>query len=434
MSGQADLGNSADPQPAADVVGGNIALVLTGGGARAAYQVGVLMAIKEILGNPKRNPFPIISGTSAGAINAAVLAMHADDFSAGVDRLYQVWSSFHPSQVYRSDPAGVFANSAYWLGALLFGALVRDDKVSLFDNDPLRDLLAREIDFSKVSEHIDSGCLRALSITASGYTSGQSCTFFQGAPDVEAWKRSQRIGIASKLRVDHLMASAAIPFAFPAIKLNREYFGDGSMRQMAPVSPALHLGANRVFVVGTAKLKKEIPQRISGHTYPSLAQIAGHAMSSIFLDTLVVDLELLARLNSTLMLVDPSKLSESGLPLHHVDVCVACPTQSLDQLAPQYVRNLPWAIRFLLRSIGAMRKGGATLASYMLFDKDYCLALIRMGYDDTMANRDDIRLFFDPNAKPNPMNLPQNNYDPTRTASFDSPLTPVAAPSAARSA
>lgn len=420
MSGQDS--HSGFPAPSGT---GQIALVLAGGGARAAYQVGALMAVKEILGNPVRNPFPIISGTSAGAINAAVLAMHADNFSAGVDRLYQVWSTFHPSQVYRSDPAGVFINSAYWAGALLFGALVKDDKVSLFDNEPLRDLLGKEIDFDAIGRHVDNGHLRAFSVTASGYTSGQSCTFFQGAPDVQGWKRSQRVGICSKLRVDHLLASAAIPFAFPAIKVNREYFGDGSMRQMAPVSPALHLGADRVFVVGTARLKKELPARVSGHTYPSLAQIAGHAMSSIFLDTLVVDLELLARLNSTLMLVDPQRLKESGLPLHHVDVCVACPTHSLDVLAPQYVRNLPWAIRFLLRSIGAMRKGGATLASYMLFDSQYCQALIRMGYDDTIANRADIATFFDPNARPAPMTLPQNNYDPTRTASFDSPLLPA---------
>ena len=233
------------------------------------------------------------------------------------------------------------------------------------------------------------------------------------------WKRSQRIGIPTKLQVDHLMASAAIPFAFPAIKLNREFFGDGSMRQMAPVSPALHLGAERIFVVGTAKLTKELPHRMRSDNYPSLAQIAGHALSSIFLDTLVVDLELLARVNSTLMLVNPDKLRDSGLPLHHVDVCVSCPSQSLDSLAPQYVRNLPWPVRFLMRSIGAMRRGGATLASYMLFDKEYCRALIKLGYEDTIARRDDIAVFFDPAACPVPLAIPQNTYDPTRTTTFE---------------
>ena len=405
----------------------NIALVLTGGGARAAYQVGVLLAVKEILGNPRKNPFPVISGTSAGAINATVLAVHADDFSRAVDTLHAFWTNFEPHLVYRSDFVGVFGNSARWLWALVFGAVSKSRKVSLFDNDPLGELLAKHIDFSRIDGHIESGALRALSISASGYTSGQNCSFFQGAPELPGWKRSQRVGIPTKLRVDHLMASAAIPFAFPAIKLNREYFGDGSMRQMAPVSPVLHLGAERIFVVGTAKLARDLPQRMRSDTYPSLAQIAGHALSSIFLDTLVVDLELLARVNSTLLLVDPQKLKESGLPLHHVDVCVACPTQSLDSLAPQYVRNLPWPVRFLMRSIGAMRRGGATLASYMLFDKQYCQALIKMGYEDTIARSADIALFFDPNACPLPMELPANTYDPTRTATFE--VSPLAAAS-----
>ena len=396
-----------------------VALVLAGGGARAAYQVGVLVAVKEILGSPRKNPFPIICGTSAGAINAAVLAVHADDFSRGVDILHEVWSNFVPRLVYRTDVPGTLACSLHWLGALILGALVRDDEVSLLDNEPLRKLLNDRVDFSRIGANIENGNLRAVSITASGYTSGQSCSFFQGVGDLAIWKRSQRVGIPTTLRVDHLMASAAIPFVFPAIKVNREYFGDGSMRQIAPVSPALHLGAQRVFVVGTAKLSKGTPQRTRGDSYPSLAQIAGHALSSIFLDTLVVDLELLARVNSTLMLVNPEKLRESGLPLQHVDVCVSCPSQSLDSLAPQYVRNLPWTIRFLMRSIGAMRRGGATLASYLLFDKHYCQALIKMGYEDTIARRDEIAIFFDPAACPMPWVLPQNTYDPTRTTTFE---------------
>ncbi len=402
----------------------NVALVLTGGGARAAYQVGVLLALKEILGSPKQNPFPVICGTSAGAINAAVMAVHADDFSRAVDTLHKFWGNFEPHLVYRTDFVGVLANSAKWLSAFVFGAITKSKKVSLFDNEPLGKLLAERLDFPRIDQNIEAGHLRAVSISASGYTSGQNCSFFQAAPGVPGWKRSQRVGIPSKLRVEHLMASAAIPFAFPAIKINREFFGDGSMRQIAPVSPALHLGAQRVFVIGTAKLTKELPSRKHSDIYPSLAQIAGHALSSIFLDTLAADLELLARLNSTLLMVDPEKLRESGLPLQHVDVCVACPTESLDSLAPQYVRNLPWPIRFLMRSIGAMRRGGATLASYMLFDKQYCQALIKLGYDDSMARSDDLRIFFDPSACPLPMQMPQNTYDPTRTTTFDSqPMT-----------
>ncbi len=397
-----------------------IALVLQGGGARAAYQVGVLKALSEILGHPVENPFPIITGTSAGAINAAVLAAHADNFAKGVETLVNVWSQFSPDQVYRTDFPGVFRNSARWMSALVFGAMSKNHKVSLFDNSPLFDLLRNHVDVERISKHIESGALRAVSVTASGYTSGQNCAFFQGAPELNGWKRSLRVGIrVQQLSVEHLVASAAIPFAFPAIKIHREYFGDGSIRQMAPVSPALHLGAERVFVVGTAKLVKEVPDRTRSDSYPSLAQIAGHAMSSIFLDTLAVDIERLLRINSTLKLVDEAKMKASGGQLHHVDVCVACPNEPLDVLAHKHVHDLPWTIRFLMRSIGAMRKGGATLASYLLFDRGYCRALIDMGYLDIMARREEISLFFDANSCPMPTDMPIPNFDPVSTTQME---------------
>jgi len=397
-----------------------IALVLQGGGARAAYQVGVLKALSEILDHPVENPFPIITGTSAGAINAALLAVHADNFAHGVETLVNVWSNFTPDQVYRTDFPGVARNSLKWLSAFLFGAITRNHRVSMFDNSPLAELIARHLDLPKIAAHLDSGVLRAVSVAAAGYTSGQNCAFFQAAPEVQGWRRSQRVGIrVSQLRVEHLMASSAIPFAFPAMKINREYFGDGSIRQMAPCSPALHLGAERVFVVGTAKLVKDIPERLTGDEYPSLAQIAGHAMASIFLDTLAVDIELLQRINSTLTVVDHGKLKASGMNLHHVDVCVACPQEPLETLAFEHVRDLPWTIRALMRTIGAMRRGGATLASYMLFDKRYCQALIEMGYQDTLARRDEMSIFFDASVCPMPTVIPHVKFDPGRTMQMD---------------
>ncbi len=393
-----------------------VALVLQGGGARAAYQVGVLKAVSEILGHPTDNPFPIITGTSAGAINAAVLAQHADNFAEGVAALLHVWGQFTPDQVYRTDLPGVLKNSGKWLGAFLFGAISKNHKVSLFDNSPLFKLVQHHVDFKRITAHIETGVLRAISVTASGYTSGQNCAFFQAAPEVQGWRRSQRVGIrVSQFRPEHLIASAAIPFAFPAVKINREYFGDGSIRQMAPVSPALHLGATRVFVIGTAKLVKDTHERIHGDSYPSLAQIAGHAMASIFLDSLAVDIELLQRMNTTLKYIDDEKLKASGTNLHHVDVCVACPHEPLENLAHKHVGDLPWPIRFLMRSIGAMRKGGATLSSYMLFDHRYCVALIDMGYRDIMARREEIQIFFDPNACPLPAQIQLPTFDPGRT-------------------
>jgi NTE family protein len=398
-----------------------VALVLQGGGARAAYQVGVLKALSEILDFPQENPFPIITGTSAGAINAAVLASHANHFADAVVALEKVWSNLEPHEVYRTDFPGVARCSARWLSAFLLGSLTKNRKVSLFDNSPLETLLASAMDADRIQANLDGGHLRALAVTASGYTSGQHCAFFQAVPEIHGWRRSQRVGIrVAAMKPEHLMASSSIPFAFPAVKINREYFGDGSIRQMAPVSPALHLGASRVFVVGTAKLIKEVPSRTRSETYPSLAQIAGHAMSSIFIDSLAMDLELLQRVNATIALVDQQRLRESGMPLHHVDFCVACPETPLEEMAHVHVGQLPGTIRFLMRSIGAMRKGGAALASYLLFDKNYCKALIDMGYKNTIKRGDELRTFFDPAANPPPTEIPTLNFHPDVTQQMSS--------------
>jgi len=374
-------------------VGGKSGLVLAGGGARAAYQVGVLQAFKEILPDPRVNPFAIICGTSAGAVNAGALAVHADDFGRAVDNLLEVWRHFEPRQVYRSDFQGAAANSARWFVGLLFGAFLRNRRISLLDNRPLESLLARRLDFSRIEKNIKAGALDAVAMTCSGYASGLSCSFFEGAEHFEGWQRSQRIGIKTRLGVEHMMASSAIPFLFPAHKLNREFFGDGSMRQIAPVSPALHLGADRVVVVGTARIRNDSPERTRGELYPTLAQIAGHVMNSIFLDSLAVDLERLERINRTISCAPAESFKKMGLTLHHVDVLVLTPSEPLDAIAAKHVRSLPWTIRFLLRTVGAMRRGGANLASYLLFERGYCNELIELGYNDTLKRREEVEAF-----------------------------------------
>ena len=367
-------------------------LILTGGGARAAYQVGVLKAVRELLPLPEKNPFQILCGTSAGAINAATLAVFADNFGAAVGNLLEVWENFHVRQVYRSDPVGIARVGARWLAALML--LSRTSPISLLDNSPLAEMLARNLDFGRIQENIDNGCLYAVSITCSGYSSGQSVSFYQGGPDAEAWERTQRIGAAMPLRVEHLMASAALPFIFPAVKINREYFGDGSMRQIAPISPALHLGADRVLVISSARQIANVePPRVRGSLYPSVAQIAGHALNSIFLDSLNVDIETLQRINRTISLIHADSLREAGLPLRPIKVLVVSPSQPIERMVVRHTGELPWTVRFLLRGIGAMNRNGSNLASYLLFEQGYCRALIDLGYQDTMARRGEVLEF-----------------------------------------
>jgi len=370
-------------------------LILTGGGARAAYQVGVLKAVRELLPLPEKNPFPILCGTSAGAINAATLAVFADNFDAAVGSLLDVWEHFRVHHVYRSDPFGIARVGVRWLAAITL--ISRSSPVALLDSSPLADMLTRNLDFGRIQGNIDNGHLYAISITCSGYSSGQSVSFYQGGPGTEAWESTQRVGAAMPIRVEHLMASAALPFIFPAVKINREYFGDGSMRQIAPISPALHLGADRVLVVGTGQQAAHAePPRVRGSLYPSLAQIAGHALNSIFLDSLNADIELLHRINRTISLIPPEKLREAGLPLRQIKVLVITPSQPLERIAVRHVNELPGTVRFLLRGIGAMNRNGSNLASYLLFERGYCQALIELGYQDTMARRPEVLEFLGP--------------------------------------
>jgi NTE family protein len=368
------------------------ALILPGGGARAAYQAGVLAAICDMLPDPTANPFPIICGTSAGAINAATLACRADNFRAGVENLNDVWRNMRAGDVYRADPLGVASSGFRWLSSLALGWLTRSSPRSLLDNDPLRQLLARRLDFGNIDRCIANGSLHAVSITASGYASGHSVSFFQARAEVEAWVRTHRFGSRDRLAVEHLMASTAIPFIFPAIRLHREWFGDGSMRQLAPVSPAIHLGAEKVLIIGAGRMSERV-ERLRGDDYPTLAQIAGHALSSIFLDGLAVDIERMQRINRTLSIIPDEVKACSGMALRPIETLVIAPSERLDFLAARHARALPRSVRILLRGIGAMNRSGGALTSYLLFEQPYTRALITLGYRDTEARREEVRAF-----------------------------------------
>jgi NTE family protein len=386
------------------------ALVLSGGGARAAYQVGVLRALartrREALGPMARlrNPFGVICGTSAGAINAAALAANADRFEASVEVLAKVWQNFRTEQVYRSDSLGVIRSGAQWLTMVSVGWVIarwrRARPRSLLDNSPLAELLQQMVPLERLPMMFEQQHLQALAVTASSYTTGEHYTFFDAARPVQPWQRSQRVAVQSRLTQAHLLASSAIPFVFPATPLQVQgepgWFGDGSMRQTAPLSPAVHLGAQRLLIIGAGRMQEPTGRTVASHDYPNLAQIAGHAMASIFLDALAVDIERMRRINRTLALLPDSALADTQL--RPLEALVISPSQRLDDIASRHLLALPAPVRALLRGVGVGGQGvqarGTALASYLLFEAPFTQELMALGEADTLARKDEVLRFF----------------------------------------
>ena len=369
------------------------AIILSGGGARAAYQVGALRAIAHIVGRNARMPFPVICGTSSGAINATLLAINADDFRRGVARLTRWWRRVTVKDIYHAELGTLARHSARFLASVLTGGAVPAKVASMFDNAPLTDLLTRELEFARLDEQIAAGNLHALSINATSYTSGHAVSFFQGEPSLRSWHRLRRRGQPTQLATEHLMGSTAIPFVFPAGRIDEDYYMDGSVRQIAPLSPALHLGATRIVVLAVGQFAGQRPAG-GPAPYPSFAQVAGHALSSVFLDNMGADIERLSQYNRMIDQLPPAAAREAhGLRVNHVDAFVLAPSRDVAGLALQYVNTLPSGVRAVLRGFGSTQGAGANLTSYLLFDRQFCRALLALGYQDAMARRDELEAF-----------------------------------------
>ncbi len=372
----------------------NTALVLPGGGARGAFQVGVLKAIAELMPPRACNPFPVISGTSAGAINAVVLASKARHYSVAVDELELVWSHFRSKHVFRTDSWTMFKSSMHWMTALVFGGLIVGAPRSLLDNTPLRSLLSRNVRFPRIQASIDSGYLDAVAVTAASYGSARSMTFFQAAAGKQQWSRTRRVGMRQELHLDHLMASIAVPMIFPPVRIGGEYFGDGAMRQATPLSPAIHLGADRILVIGVRdETADPAADPGSPQPFPSMGQIAGYILDTLFMDGLYSDLERMTRINQLIDSVEPLKRTGTLLKMRPIDTMVIVPSQDLRVIAHRHRQELPLPLRALLRGVGGKNPAENRLLSFLLFERGYTQDLIDLGYKDAMAVKDQLRTF-----------------------------------------
>lgn len=392
-----------------------LALVLTAGGARGAYQAGVLKRIAELPGFAEGapSPFPIVTGASAGAINGAAIAAGSERFRETSRRLASTWASVRSADVFRSDTVALGGIAARWIKDLTLGGLLGGGSAqALLDASPLRGFLNKHIPFGRIQSAIDSGHLYALAVSATNYNSGKSYTFIHGREGHPVWTRSRRLACAAKIGVEHICASSAIPIVFPPVLIRADfgdyYYGDGALRLIAPLSPSIRLGASRILAIGirsqlaaeeSTKAELGDGKRPVMKRPPALAEVLGVALNSIFLDHLDADYEHLLRMNELIEHYQSAGAPEHvpqdelQLPMKMVHPLVVNPSVDLGKIAEDFANSLPLSMRYFLEGLGNSRTQSSDLMSYMLFDPSYCGALVDIGYRDAAARIDEIEAF-----------------------------------------
>jgi NTE family protein len=359
---------------------GRLGLVLTGGGARSAYQVGVLKGISDLLRRGSACPFPIITGTSAGAVSAIALASDAAHFRRSVSAIERVWRDFRVHQVFKADAVSMLRSGLHWFLAFLTGGWLVQPPHSLFDNSPLWDLLRTHLHFDGIPRSLYKTHLHAIGISATCYGDADSVTFFAAEPGAEPWKRVYRKGVRATLTLDHLMASLAIPFLFRPVLLNDAYYGDGAMRQTSPLSPAILLGATRLLIIGVNDPVPTGALPLRPPIEPTFSQMFGFMLDSLFMDTMNASLERVNRYNES-------------ADMRPIDTLVIMPSRDVNEVARRHVDELPRALRTLLRALGAHNSPNSLLLSYLLFERGFTRELIEMGYEDAKTRAAEIRDF-----------------------------------------
>ncbi|HVJ65120.1 MAG TPA: patatin-like phospholipase family protein [Bdellovibrionota bacterium] len=371
-----------------------LGLVLSGGGARSAYQAGVMVGLHELAqreGLEAELKFPIFSGISGGAINSVYLASHAEDWSIAVDGLWRHWENLTMDSVVKSGSFPLLKRAARVAMQLGMGGRTLTGKKSseLLSSEPLRKLLCQNSNFERLQKNIDRGTVHALGLTATQYGTGTSVTFYQGPESIRPWVRRNRIGRPERLTVEHALASSAIPFLFAPVNLHGSFYGDGALRMSSPLSPAIHMGADRLLAIGVryARPESEVVQQSQQNRTPTitLADIAGASLNALFLDAVDSDVERLERINRTLSAMPVGVAHPESL--RQIPVLTIRPSADIGQMARGQINRFSWTLRHLLQGLGSSEQRGSDLISYLAFDRSYTTQLLDLGRRDALAQK-----------------------------------------------